>query len=196
MPKEKIAHAKNAKHEPWIKNYLHNTAIIGKLLTDLQVKDPFQVSITSSSSRAQVCEAAFKQANRPELVPECTSKFQMAMGRCTTCCCKEGLTNLQISHALIQGKLIDCGVWFGAVDSLLRAVMSLFRSGMVIGAFGGRCFYSCALRPTKEECLSTKRLRGQAYGCVWQKGADGTEACKNRDWKAIDKQKACAAPAP
>jgi len=191
IPPEKVADAKNAEKEPWVKTYLHNTQQIGKMLKDLNVGNPFQVS--QSVSRVQECELAFTRAKRTELIPECTSKFKMAMGRCTTCCCKEGLTNLQISHSLVQGKLIKCGVWFGALDALLRSLMSLYRAGMVIQQFAGRCFQSCAVRPTERECTKSKLLRGQAYGCVWlpHKGPNGKGICKNRDWEAMEKQQDC-----
>jgi len=184
VPQSMVAEANNT--EVWVQLYLNNTQVIEKLLSSLGIRTPHQAS--SVSSRVQECEDAFRQPNSASgggFIPECTSKMQIAMGQCTTCCCKDGLTSLKISHSLIDGRLIDCGVWFGVVDSLLRSLLGLYRSVQVIDLYAGRCFQSCALRSEKE-CLDPgpTRMRGEAYTCMWKNGR-----CRNKDWKAMEHPK-------
>ena len=72
--------------------------------------------------------------------PTCASKMEIKVSFCNTCCCKGGFAGTDIQHNLIRGKVAKCGSWFGTIDTGVRAIISIFRSGTILDRYGMKCY--------------------------------------------------------
>lgn len=70
----------------------------------------------------------------------CATQVQVRLSRCTTCCCKGGLTSSSVSNRLVAGSSISCGLFFSVTDALVRVVVSLFRTGVIASFYSAPCF--------------------------------------------------------
>jgi len=79
-------------------------------------------------------------SNLKNTPPTCASKIEIKLTFCNTCCCKDGFAGTHIHHNLIQGGINDCGAWFGAIDTAVRVIMSVFRSSLIADRFAIKCY--------------------------------------------------------
>jgi len=101
------------------------------------------------SPRFDAHEQAAKCAKKIP-APSCLSKFTVSLKTCNTCCCKNTLST-DISHSLVHGSKSKCGVWFAAVDTMNRIVVSLQRfAGNFLPYFGKRCYLDSKNWPSTE----------------------------------------------
>lgn len=91
-----------------------------------------------NKSRLAVCSEHFEP-------PQCASKMTLSITTCTTCCCREGLSDSRLDHILLglgndQSPLKRCAAWFGGVDTVIRVVISLYRMALATGSYSRVCF--------------------------------------------------------
>merc|ERR1711964_67814 len=72
--------------------------------------------------------------------PYCAAKIVMNLGRCTSCCCNQGLTRSSVAVGLVHGGDVKCGTWFTIMDVVARVYMSLWRNFMMADHYGPRCW--------------------------------------------------------
>jgi len=101
----------------------------------------------------------------------CEAAFNYAFAACTSCCCPRGLANVYLSSSLstlgltvsefsLGGKEVrhhddafQCREWFTMLDTLVRAIMNLARTGNVLAVLKATGFsYS-------RECMTAKACK-------------------------------------
>jgi len=70
----------------------------------------------------------------------CTSRIKTRISVCTTCCCKQGLTSVDMKHQLIFGDQTSCATWFAAVDAAIRIGISVYRTALVVSMYKQGCW--------------------------------------------------------
>jgi len=198
----RIINEANAAKLKWMDRFRRNNYDVQKLLKGMGIENAASRGSQSMSQRAAYCAEKFKQVNaiqtkklrrgiglrgvdnensrghREDLsgthaVPSCTAHFQLSIGRCTTCCCKQGLITSSISSGLVHGPLGSCAMWFSTVDVAVRLFISVWRTVLTIDNYGTRCFGSCAAMSKKEDCEKTNPFTNDRQ-CSWKDGK-----CKN-----------------
>ena len=92
-------------------------------------------------------EGHLKQVGTPLLdlvngkfAPGCITHLTISLGKCSTCCCKEGLSTTDIAHKLVYGTHRKCGPFFGMADSLVRLMITAWRAGILLADYQRPCF--------------------------------------------------------
>merc|ERR1711998_648588 len=83
-----------------------------------------------------------KHCGRLPSAPACATRFKINMNFCNTCCCRPGLTKINIIHELVHGSQKDCGAFFTFTDAFVRMVVSMKRALEIMMRYTDSCFSS------------------------------------------------------
>jgi len=70
----------------------------------------------------------------------CYVRAELGVFTCSTCCCKEGAVATNVQTHLVYGSTRNCGTFFAGADASIRAIIGIWRFGLVNALFGRTCF--------------------------------------------------------
>ena len=93
----------------------------------------------------------------------CTTRFRLTLGRCSTCCCRNGFFTNTIHHSLVHGSRLKCGTFFSISDALARTAVSMVRVYTMATVYAHTCFSAAPIsKAIEDSIITTTRAQREA----------------------------------